>query len=221
MIPVMRGTTGTMLVLAVTAVILSGCGNSTSASSSSTALDPGTPLANAQVLAYAHAVNLRAADLPGTTSKRYVEVVKYQRKHGSFPGCSHLPTGELLMKVQSPIFGSAYWWARSTVGAMSSETFAAAYASALGNPRDRHCLLPPHAELKVAFSALPVASPSFGLRVTEDAGTFDQSHRDIFAFASGRAVVTLTISGSRTPSLRTDQRLLFLLNNRAKAHKLG
>ncbi len=217
----MRRPTSTMLALVVSTVILSGCGNSSSASSSGAVLDPGTPITSAQALAYAHAVNLRAGDLPGTTSKRYVEVVKYQRKHGPFPRCSHLPAGELLMKVQSPIFGSAYWWARSTVAAMSSDTFAATYVSALGNPNDRHCLLPPQPELKVAFGTLPIAPPSMGLRATDGAGTPAQTHQDFFAFAAGRAVVTLTISGSRTPPLTTDRRLLSLLYQRAKAHKLS
>ncbi len=210
------------LALAVTAMLIAGCGGSSHASSSSAALDAGAPITNAQALAYAHAVNLRAADVPGTTSKRYVEVVKYQRKQGSFPRCAGLPAGKLLMEVQSPIFGSAYWWMRSTVAAMSSETFAAAYVSALGSSRGHRCLLPRQADLKVSFSTLRVAPPVVGFRVTEKVGTrIERSHRDIFAFAAGRAVATLTTEGERTPPLTAEQRLLSLLYNRAEAHKLS
>ena len=59
MIPAMRQTIGPMLALSVTTMLLTGCGKSNSASPNS-----------AQALAYADAINLRAADVPGLEEGR-------------------------------------------------------------------------------------------------------------------------------------------------------
>jgi hypothetical protein len=109
---------------------------------------------------------------------------------------------------------------------MPSKASATLYAAVLGSSRDRRCFFPRQAELKVAYSTLPVASPIVGLRVTQDDSTFAQTYQDIFTFASGRAVVTLSISaaplgGSKRPSLKAEQRLASLLYSRAEAHKLS
>lgn len=221
----MQLTMSKMLALAVTAVIaalLVGCGGTNDASSSSQADDSAATITGAQALTYAHAVNLRAGDVSGTTSKRYVEVVTYQHTRGTFPSCAGLPAGRLLMKVQSPILGSAYWWTRSTVAVTSNEAFAAAYVSALDSSRDHRCLLPRSAAIKVSFGTLRVAPPAIGFRVTEKVGTrIERSHQDVFAFAAGRAVVTLTAEGEKTPSLTAEQRMLSLLYSRAETHKLS
>jgi hypothetical protein len=103
---------------------------------------------------------------------------------------------------------------------MPSKAFATAYATLLGSSRDWRCSFPRQADLKIAFSAIPVRSPIVGLRVTQNAGTFTQTYQDIFTFASGRAVVMLSISGSKTPALTTEQRLASLLYSRAEAHRL-
>jgi hypothetical protein len=114
-------------------------------------------------------------------------------------------------------------WAASVelvVEVMPSKALATAYAALLGSSRDWRCSFPRQAELKMAFSTLSVRSPILGLRVTQDVGTIAQTYQDIFAFASGRAVVTLSISGSRTPSLTAEQRLASLLYTRAETHTL-
>jgi hypothetical protein len=221
----MHRTTSTMLALAATAILIAGCGSSSHTSASNAALIAGPPITDAQALAYAHAVNLRTGDVPGTTSKRTaesVETVRGRRKPSAFLRCVGLPTPKMVLKIHSAIFGAPYWWLRSTVEVMPSEAFATAYAALLGSSRDRRCLFPRQADLKVAFSKLPVASPLVGVRVTENVGRrIEPSHRDIFAFASGRAVVTLTAEGERTPPITAEQHLASLLYTRAEAHRLS
>lgn len=224
MISAMRRITSTIAVAmsVVVAVLFAGCGGSSSAATGSQADGSAATISGAEALTYAHVVNLRAGDVPGTTSKRYVEVVKYQHKRGAFPNCTGLPAGRLLMKVQSPIFGSAYWWMRSTVAVMSNEAFAAAYVSALDSSRGHRCLLPRTPPIKVSFSTLQVAPPAVGVRIGEMVGTrVERSHRDFFAFAAGRSVVTLIAEGEKTPSLVAEQHILSLLYSRAEAHKLS
>ena len=65
MIRSMRRSTGTLLFLSVTAMLLAGCGSSTDASSISASVGADRPISRGQGVAYAHAVNLRAADIPG------------------------------------------------------------------------------------------------------------------------------------------------------------
>jgi len=67
--------------------------------------------------------------------------------------------------------------------------------------------------------AIAVTSPFIGIRVTQNTGV-QWTHSDTVAFASGRAVITLTAQGERTPSLATEQQLISLLYNRAKSHQL-
>jgi hypothetical protein len=213
----------TMLALTTTAMLLAGCGSSTHPSSISAPVGADKPIANAQALAYAHAVNLRAGDVPATTSKRTAEsvkIVRAQRKPSVFQRCVEVPAARLVLVIHSAIFGAPYWWMRSTVEVMPSDAFATAYAAVFGSSRDWPCFFPRQADLKVAFSALQVASPFVGIRVTQSAGTIAQTYQDIFAFASGRAMVTLSISGSKMPAFTAEQRLLTLLYNRAEAHKL-
>jgi hypothetical protein len=223
MISLMFRIIATWLVLATVALI-AGCGSSSRTSASNAAFIAGPPITKAQALAYAHAVNLRAGDVPGTTSKRTaesVETVRAKRKSSAFVRCVGLPMPSMVLKIHSVIFGAPYWWLRSTVEVMPSKAFATAYAALLGSSRDWRCSFPRQADLKIAFSAIPVRSPIVGLRVTQNAGTFAQTCQDTFTFASGRAVVMLSISGSRTPALTTEQRLASLLYTRAEAHKLS
>jgi hypothetical protein len=223
MISLMHRSIVTILTIAATVVLVAGCGSSSHSSASTAALIAGPPISDAQALAYAHAVNLRPGDVPGTTSNRTaesVETVRGRRKPSAFLRCVGVPTPSMVLVIHSAIFGAPYWWLRSTVEVMPSKAFATAYATLLGSSRDWRCSFPRQAELKMAFSAIPVRSPLVGLRVTQDAGTFAQSYQDIFTFASGRAVVMLSISGSKMPALTTEQRLLSLLYTRTEAHKL-
>jgi hypothetical protein len=211
----------TMLALAVTAMLIAGCGGGTHASSSSATLDAYVPTSSAQALAYAHAVNLRAADAPRMTSRRNAEVIIYPRGSHPFLRCAGIPAAKLLLEIHSTILNAPYWWMRSTVGLLPNEALAAAYVSALGSSRGHRCLVHRAAGIETTVSALPVASPIIGIRFSQSTDRLiGRSHSDVFAFASGRAVVTLTAQGERTPALATEQHLISLLYNRAKAHQL-
>jgi hypothetical protein len=222
MIPPVHARVVTMLALPATAMLIAGCGRSSHHSPSGAAPEAGMPISSAQALAYAHAVNLRTGDVPATTRQSYAEVVRYPRKPGVFARCAGLPAGKLLMEIQSPVFNSAYWWTRSTIAATSSEAFAAAYAWALASPRGGRCLLPRESAGKTILTALPVTSPFVGIRVgwRNPDDVSKRSHREIFAFASRRAVFTLTVEGEKMPALTTEQHLLSRLYTRAKEHKL-
>jgi hypothetical protein len=217
--------TAICLVLSATAMLLAGCGSSSHTSASSAAFIAGPPISGAQALAYAHAINLRAGDVPGTTSKRTaesVETVKGRRKPSAFLRCAGLPTPRMVLMIHSATFGAPYWWLRSTVEVMPSNAFATAYAALLGSSRGRRCLFAGFPRPKGGYptvSSLPVAPPIVGIRVDNNFGA-GQSHRDLFAFASGRAIVTLLTEGEYTPPLTTEQRLASLLYARAEAHKL-
>jgi hypothetical protein len=58
--------TATWLVLTATAMLLGACGSSSHASSTSAPVGSDKPIANPQAVAYAHTVNLRPSDLPGS-----------------------------------------------------------------------------------------------------------------------------------------------------------
>jgi len=215
----------TSLVLATTVVLVAGCGGSSHTSASTAAFIAGPPITNAQALAYAHVVNLRRDDVPGTTSKRTtesVETVRDRRKPSPFLRCVGLPTPRMMLTIHSAIFDAPYWWMRSTVEVMPSKAFATAYAALLGSSRDRRCLfagLPRPEGGYPTVSSLPVPSPMVGIRVDKNLEA-RQSHRDLFAFASGHAIVMLLTEGEYTPPLTTEQRILALLYSRAQAHKL-
>jgi hypothetical protein len=89
MIRSMRPTTSTLLALAAIAMLLAGCGSSTHASSISAAVGADKPIASAQDRAYAHAVNLRAADIPGL-----VPVARHKEGAGTFLGRCEKPAGD-------------------------------------------------------------------------------------------------------------------------------
>jgi hypothetical protein len=65
-LPVLR-MIATMLVLTATGALAAGCGSSSGSSASSGSPIAGTSITKAQATAYAQAVNLGAADVPGTT----------------------------------------------------------------------------------------------------------------------------------------------------------
>jgi hypothetical protein len=77
------------LALATTAMLLAGCGGGSHTSSSSAAAGGRTPIASAQDRAYAHAVNLRAADVPGL-----VPTVRQKEGAGTFLGRCEKPAGD-------------------------------------------------------------------------------------------------------------------------------
>lgn len=129
----------------------------------------------------------------------------------------------MLLEIHSTIFGAPYWWMRSTVGVLPTNALAAAFVSALGSSRGRRCMLgdrPLEGERRTV-STISVGAPFVGFRTSYNTGRlFGRSHEDFFAFASGRAVLTLTAEGERTPSVATERRVLWDLYRRAEANKL-
>jgi hypothetical protein len=217
MIRVVRRIAVLWLFLGATVALLAACGTSSQRAAHSAS----TPITATQALAYAHEVNLRAADVPGMTSRRNAEVVIYPRGATPFLHCAGIPAATPLLEIHSPIFNAPYWWMRSTVGVLPSATLAASYVSALGSPRDRRCFFArvPRS-VHPTISTLAVSCPIIGFRKTENTGLSRQTHIDVFAFASGRAVVMLTAEGETMPPLATERRLASLLRARAEAHKV-
>jgi hypothetical protein len=109
MISLMHRIAATSLMLSATIVLAAGCGASSHTSASIATLIAGPPITNAQALAYAHAINLRAGDVPGTTSKKTaesVETVRGRRKPTAFLRCVGVPTPSMVLKIHSTIFGA-------------------------------------------------------------------------------------------------------------------
>jgi hypothetical protein len=77
-----------LVALSATAMLLAGCGSSTHTSSITGRVGADTPIADAQTVAYAHAVNLRRSDVPGL-------VLDARRKEGmgTFLGRCERPAG--------------------------------------------------------------------------------------------------------------------------------
>jgi hypothetical protein len=78
----------TMLALVMTAILLAGCGSGNHASSNSATLGASTHLTNPETVAYAHVVNLRAADAPGL-----VPAARQKEGTGIFLGRCERPAG--------------------------------------------------------------------------------------------------------------------------------
>ncbi len=87
-IPPVPQTISMVLALAGTAVLLAGCGSGSHASSSSATLRASTHLTNPETVAYARAVNLRAADVPGL-----VPAARQKEGTGIFLGRCERPAG--------------------------------------------------------------------------------------------------------------------------------
>ena len=96
-----------LVVLSATAMLLAGCGSSSHTSATSAALIAGPPISNARAVAYANAVNLRAADVPGLEEGR--RPAKRQTAAGPFgrgmDSCvSAAARAGLVIGISSPRF---------------------------------------------------------------------------------------------------------------------
>jgi hypothetical protein len=96
-----------LVVLSATAMLLAGCGSSSHTSATSAALIAGPPISNVQAVAYANAVNLRAADVPGLEEGR--RPAKRQTAAGPFgrgmDSCvSAAARAGLVIGISSPRF---------------------------------------------------------------------------------------------------------------------
>ncbi len=241
----MRRTTSTMLALAATAVLLAGCGSSSSASSTgeSTPLSP-------RAFAYANAVNLRAADLPGLAASR-LRLKNAKTRHGwldPVEGCdggggqkvtgiispgfsASLDHGGILTLlplevVQSTVFpavspATASRALQAAVSARGRACFKQFFGSAesQGGDRSRE---PVFTQIEVSAPPSPLRNVRvYGLRTTakSDFGTTkgrSNYYEDFFAFIVGSTVITLNATSDPHPvPAGTERRLLSLLYSRA------
>jgi len=189
----------------------------------------------AQTLAYAHAINLRAADVPGMRSRGRAELVNHPRGVSAFLRCAGMPAGELVAAVHSPLFVDPGRSLRSTVALMPSEALAKAYVSAVASRRGRLCLLAqqPKGVQHRRVSAVPavpgtlIGHQAVGIRERASIGVNRRGApalaviSDTFVFASGPALIKLIVDGTdkTPPALSAEHTLLSLLYSRAAAHR--
>jgi hypothetical protein len=241
------------LVAMVSAV--AGCGGSTSApatsaSATATATATSEPITKAQATAYAHAVNLRAADLPG---------MSIAAPEGEHPASGRLDQVErcagnvnpdlVVANIHSASFTGTtepeHEQIRSVVEVMPNAAIAEQNNAANRSQRALACAkrffpleLGSQNGGRVHYGAVTVSrlpSPlagvpgSLGYRVAVNIlgvpkaieATQPRLYVDAFAFLSGPAEVALvTTAFPQHVSEETESRLLLLLHSRAEASKL-
>ncbi len=204
------------LVAIVSAVI--GCGGSASAPATSATSEP---ITKAQATAYAHAVNLRAADLP--------DLVVANIRSASFTGTTD-PEHEQIRSVVE-VMPNAAIAEQNNAANRSQRALACAkrfFPLELGNQNGGRVHYG-----AVTVSRLPNPLPgvpgSLGYRVAVNIlgvpkaiePTQPRLYIDAFAFLSGPAEVALVTTAFPQPvSEETESRLLLLLHSRAEANKL-
>jgi hypothetical protein len=245
MIRSMRRTTSMMLALAVTGMVLAGCGSSSSASSTG----EGASL-SLRAVAYANAVNLRAADVPGLAASR-LRLKTPKTRHGwldPVEGCDG-GGGQKVTGIISPNFFASLDHGglltllplevvQSTVFLAVSPATASRALQAAVSARGRACFKrffgsaesqAEHRSRQPVFTQIEVSAPHsplrnvrvYGLRTTakSDFGTTkgrSDYYEDFFAFVVGSTVITLNATGDPHPvPAGTERRLLSLLYSRA------
>jgi hypothetical protein len=228
MIRSMRRATTALLALSVTAM-LAGCGSSTHAFSASASTRADKPISSARAVAYANAVNLRAADVPELQAARHKP--RAETANGPFgaamDGCESAAVragdvfginSQRFVHLSSPLqsIGSGVYY-------FKSEALAHDYLAAADSPRFAACVKTIAANepktvtkegSKVAepmFSdaqvvPIPVPSrgvPGYGLRLAVHSPLGgrggSESYTDFLSFVKGDAVITLTAIGKGRP----------------------
>ncbi len=167
------------VVFAAMAALVAGCGNSNPASTSAHA-----GITKAQVVAYADAVNLRAADVPEMTSvsptgetKASQSNTTLTRCRGGLPGWEAGSVFSAKFHIESPSRTEAVW---SAIRVVPSPTVAVQDLSADRNPRVGACiarsfgailtqsgpLVRESMSVSLLPSELPGVASGFGLRLT-------------------------------------------------------
>jgi hypothetical protein len=233
--------TATSLVLAAIAMLLAGCGSSTHASSISAPVGADKPIANAQAVAYAHAVNLKPADLPGMSVQSPEGGASPEPLGGEGARCAGAVNPDLMVaNIRSANFsGAAHELIRSEVIVWPSEALAMRDNVVARSQRALLCLRrlfsreiarKSGAKFHVGrvsvmrLALLPGVPGSFGVRVeTSILGAHTVSdYFDAVSFMYGRSAVTLYATGILRPvPAATERRLLSLLHTRAQANKLS
>jgi hypothetical protein len=200
----------TSLVLVAMALAPAGCGGSVHSSAN-----------NAQVLAFARAVNLRSSEVPELRVAHSNALIPPQ---GHSSACA---PAKGTRQILSRAFVNRRWETFSYVLAMSSDASAERYLSALGTPGGRSCFVPevrssPPPSITQLSAMLPTGQRYVGVRaVTSPVGRSERLRIDTFLFAAGPTVVGLvTLSGNTAPPRSAERRLLSLLYSRAQAHRL-
>jgi hypothetical protein len=231
-----------VVVLAAIAMLVSGCGSSsTHASSTSAPVGSSKAITSAQAVALASAINLRQADVPG-------RVPDARRKEGTrtFLGRCERPAGSgEAAGIPSQAFeenlehgkrskGSGILGilsiyplesVRSAVYTTTSSTLAAHAVAVATGTVGQACL-----RRSFLQGGRIVSSESKQEPVFTEAKVFPlqvqigrvqiQGMHDLLGFSSGPHEIFLKVTSSRRDPEATERRLLSLLYNRAKAHRL-
>jgi hypothetical protein len=218
-----------LLLLVATGALAAGCGSGGGSSASSGSPVAGTSIAKARAVAYADAINLGGADVPGATIVKSEGEAKAPTLAGvELARCTGGVSPELrIVNIHSPAFrvasASERGRVRSAVEVMPSAALAARNNAAARSARGRSCLarflaraLPeqstgPLRHGPVSISSLPNSLPgadgSFGLRLATTAigrnlrggQILTRVYTDVFGFVSGPAEINLTATGLPRP----------------------
>jgi hypothetical protein len=242
-----------MLALLLAAASLVACGGHGAAphagSPRARSAPHGSPT-RTRALAFARAVNLTAADLPGFASAQHAGAKPQRRAEGELFRCAGArraagsENSSALATASSPSFefkhGIIDLGVSSEVGVARSSALARAELAALHSGRVRGCFTRyldsvlsagrPHGTIvgSVSIEAgtppAPGASGSFGWRVRATFGVNGLKvpvYLDLLGFVYGPARVTLVSSGALRPfPALAQQRLFSLLLSRAQAHAI-
>jgi hypothetical protein len=236
-----------LLLLVATGALAAGCGSGGGSSVSSGSPIAGTSITKARAVAYAQAVNLGVADVPGSSIIKAEGEGKAPTVAGvEFERCAGGVSPERrIVDIHSASFRvastSKRGRVRSAVEVMPTAALAARNNAAARSARGRACLaraLPEqstgplrHGPVSVTSlpNLLPGADGSFSLRLTttvigrnvRGGEIRTRVYIDEFGFLSGPAEISLTTFGvSRPVPSATEQHLLPLLFSRAREHKL-
>jgi hypothetical protein len=240
------GALGAALGLAL-ACGLTACGGAGHASRKSAPARSRSAPTHAQAAAFASAVNLKPADVPGfaPSSNRQAESSHERSLQRQLQTCAGpLPSGGAVLDAQSPSFklkaDVLELSVSSEVAVARTGALAANALSALNAPRVRRCFsqylnlllageryrgaVPKPVSILTGTPPAPGASASFGWRVTVSfvlKGITVSLYSDILGFVVGPARVTLVSSGTLRPfPAAIQQRLYSLLLARARAGTL-
>ncbi len=196
-------------------------------------------MSKAQALAYAHAVNLRAADVPGTQASG---IEREHPRDGQLARCIAFAHPGNIAEIRSPSFESKepgeYLGVASEVNVLPSSAAAARVVAAFHTHRAQTCIerIVEHSLSKLntnrvqpgkpsstwTFANIPGTEGSYAARIVMPissvrTGISTSYYIDVLGFASGPAVVELLVASIPQPySSASEEQLFSLLLSRAK-----
>lgn len=209
-----------LVLLTVAVGVLPGCASAQSAAppTASTALFDGS------ALAFAHAVNLRASDLPEleSTAPEAAAPTPGTTAFGMARCDGGISPARILVNIRSVLLssGDQHDWSgvRSRVTVMPNEALARRNLAAFSSPRGRRCARQPGTSVSALSFPLPGGVHATGQRiiVPSAAPVHEPSYHDIVGFVYGPAEIVLTATGYSHPvATQTEQHLLDVLYRRA------